>query len=247
MLFRDARLKIDRAEKHIAEADERIDLITGPNSQTSRIEIHAEARVKSVHYRLERLGDLPELACVIGDGIHNLKTALDYAWFQTVASLAPGVKGRPKFPIYPSADQLMNALADNGISAATPTLADFMLTKIKPYDGGNFYLRPLHKLDIQDKHELLIPSTNYGNVSGLKVKNQHGSVTGNSWGQELAGDFHIDFALDVEIEDKGYVPFGIVFKEGPLKNMQVSHILKEFSGTVLGIVEVLEKFSETAI
>jgi hypothetical protein len=246
VLLRDARLKIHRADKHITEVDERIDLITSPNSQTSRIEIHVEARVKSVHYRLERLGDLPELACVIGDVVHNLKTALDYAWFQAVSSLIPGAKGRSKFPIYPSTDQLMNALANNGISADTE-FAKFILTKIQPYDGGNLYLRPLHKLDIQDKHELLIPSTNYGKVSGLKVKNQHGSVTRNSWGQELAEDFHIDFALDVEIEDKGYVPFGIVFKEGPLKNMQVSHILKEFSGTVLGIVKLLEKFSETAI
>lgn len=243
--FRDARLKIKRADEHIAEAGKRTDLITSPHSQTSRVEIHAEARAVSVHYHLQRLGDLPELACVIGDAIHNFKTALDYAWFQTVTKLVPGITGRPKFPIYPSVDQLKAALAKGGISAASPRLANFILAEIKPYDGGNFYLRPLHQLDIRDKHELLIPSTNYGNVSGLKIKDQYGSVKAGTWGQELTEEFHIDFSLNIKIEDKGYVSFEIVFKEGPMKNMKVSDILQEFSRTVLGIVELLEKFVET--
>jgi hypothetical protein len=202
---------------------------------------------KSVHYHLKRLGELPELALVIGDAVHNLKTALDYAWFQTVTKLTPGIKTRPKFPIYPSVDQLVSALTESGVSTAIPRLATFILTDIKPYDGGNFYLRPLHKLDIRDKHELLIPSTNYGNVSGLKVKDQYGPVTGGTWGQELDEEFHVDFAQDVEIQDNGHVSFGIVFKEGPMKNMEVSDTLKEFSGTVSRIVELLEKLVEGEI
>jgi hypothetical protein len=239
--FTDARLKIDRANKHIAETDRRIELITGRDGQASRVEIHTKAGVKSVHYHLKRLGDLPELACIIGDAIHNLKTALDYAWCRTISILAPGIKGRSKFPIYPSVHLLKSALAESGISTANPDFVDFILTEIKPYDGGNFYLRPLHKFDIRDKHELLIPSTNYGNVSGLKIKDQCGATDAGTWGQELAEEFHIDLPLDVEIEDKGYVSLGIVFKEGPLKDMEVSSVLKVFSGTVLGIVELLEK------
>jgi hypothetical protein len=245
MAFRDSRLKIERANEHIREAEKRIKLITAPDSQTSRVEIHAEAQVKSVHYHLKRLGDLPELALVMGDAIHNLKTALDYAWFQTISTLMPGGDVRSKFPIYPSVDQLVSALS--GVSAARPRLATLILGEIKPYDGGNFYLRPLHKLDIRDKHELLIPATNYGNVSGLIVKDQYRSVSSRSWGGELGEEFHIDFPQDVEIEDKGRVPFGIVFKEGAMKNMEVSDVLKEFSGTVLGVVKLLEKFVESEI
>jgi hypothetical protein len=245
--FRDARLKVKRANEHIAEVHKRIAFITHPDGQTSRVEIHAEARVKSVHYYLERLGDLPELALIIGDAVHNLKTGLDYAWFETIYTLIPGRNMRPKFPIYPSIDQLVSAITVSGIGTASPRLATLILTEIKPYDGGNFYLRPLHKLDIRDKHELLIPSTNYGSVSGLKVKNQFGSVIGGTWGGELGEEFRIDFAEDVEIENKGRVPFGIVFKEGPLKNMEVSDVLEEFSGTVLGVVKLLEKLAESEI
>jgi hypothetical protein len=242
--FRDARLKVKRANEHIAEADKRIDFITAPDGQTSRIEIHAEARVKSVHYHLERLGDLPELALVIGDAIHNLKTALDYAWFETVNTLMPGRDVRSKFPVYPSVDQLVSALTTSGISAARPRLAALILAQVKPYDGGNFYIRPLHKFDIRDKHELLIPATIYGNVFGLKIKNQHRSVTAGTWGGELGEEVRINVAEDAEIEDKGHVPFGIVFKEGPTKNMEVSDVLKEFSGTVLRVVKLLEKLVE---
>jgi hypothetical protein len=241
MTFRDSRLKIDRANEHIAEIKNRIDFVTGPDGQTSRVEIHSEARVKSVHYRLTRLGDLPKIACVIGDAIHNLKTALDYAWFQAVNVVTPSNTLRPKFPIYPSIDQLENALTKSGIDTASPRLFNLILRDVKPYDGGNFYLRPLHKMDIMDKHELLIPATNYGSVSGLKVKNQHGSVTGGTWGGELPEEFHIDFTDDIEIQDEGSVPFQIVFKEGPMKLMPVLGSLQDASATVLGIVKLMEE------
>jgi hypothetical protein len=177
MVFRDARLKVKRANEHIREAEKRIKLITAPESQTSRIEIHAEARVKSVHYHLDRLKDLPEVALVVGDAIHNLKTALDYVWVQVTATLFPRSKIRAKFPVFPTIDHLKDGLIKDGITAASP-LFKFILREIQPYDGGNFYIRPLHQMDIMDKHKLLIPSTNYGSVVGLKVKDQHGPVTG---------------------------------------------------------------------
>lgn len=245
--FHDARLKIKRANQHIAEVEKRAELVTGPDGQTSRVEHHVEAKVKSIHYLLKRLGDLPEIACVIGDAVHNFKTALDYAWFQTITILMPQADLRPKFPIYPSVDHLKAALIKDGIKAASPALFAFLVTEIKPYDGGNFYLRPLHQMDIRDKHELLLPATNYGNVAGLKVQDQNGPVTGNSWGQELPEDFRIDFREDVEILDNGRITLGIVFQEGPLQLMEVSDVLQEFSRTVLGVVELLEKFVETAV
>ena len=40
--FRDARLKIRRANEHIVEVEKRVDLVTGPDGQTSRVEIHVE-------------------------------------------------------------------------------------------------------------------------------------------------------------------------------------------------------------
>jgi hypothetical protein len=179
---------------------------------------------------------------MMGDAIHNLKTALDYAWFQTI-SISNYGSVRPKFPIYPSCDQLKMALIKGGIGETTQ-LYILLVAHIKPYDGGNFYLRPLHQLDIMDKHELLIPSTNYGNVVGLKVKDQYGPVNGGTWGQELSEDFHIDFRDDIEVQDNGRATFGIVFKEGPMKNFKVSDVLKDFRGTVLAIVELMEKLVE---
>lgn len=243
--FRDARLKIKRANEHIAETEKRIEFISTPDGQTSRIELHAEAKVKSVHYHLKRLSHLPELALVIGDAVHNLKTGLDYAWFQTVSALMPRAKIRSKFPIYPSVDQLEVALTVDGIKAATPKLFSLVVREIKPYDGGHFYLRPLHKMDIRDKHELLIPTTNYGNVEGLKVKGNGGAVTGGTWGGELPEEFHVDFADYVEIQNQGRITFSIVFKEGPFKLMEVSGVLKDLSGTVLRIIEILEKLVES--
>ncbi|HZY72455.1 MAG TPA: hypothetical protein VFE22_05040 [Edaphobacter sp.] len=240
--FDQARLKINRASQHIVEAERRIKLVVGPEGQTSRIEIHPEARAKSVRYRLLKLGELPEIALVIGDAIHNLKTALDYAWLQVITASIPRMAGeRPKFPIYPTVDLLEQFLTNKKIHIDCPRLSRFVFN-IKPYDGGNFYLYPLHQMDIVDKHRLLIPSTTYGNVEGLTVKDHSGAVTGRTWGSELAEEFHVDFHQDIEIQDKGRVAFEIVFKEGPMKDMEVTGLLGGFSCTVLALVELMEKF-----
>jgi hypothetical protein len=75
---------------------------------------------------------------------------------------------------------------------------------------------------------------------------QHGVArtltTGQTWGQEFPEEFHVDFREDIEIQDKGSVTFGIVFKEGPMKLMKVTDALKDCSATILKLVELMEKF-----
>src|SRR5438105_11538066 len=76
----DPKLKIQRANQHIADVKARIDIVTSPNSQTIWREMQPQRGIQIIHYRLDKLGDLTDIALVIGDAIHNLKTALDYSW-----------------------------------------------------------------------------------------------------------------------------------------------------------------------
>lgn len=246
-MFEGARLKLKRADEHIAEVERRIDLVVSPDSQTSWRECDSRSRVQQINYRLNRIGDLPDIALVVGDAFHNLKTVFDYVWLETVTKLVPtAVSKYAKFPVYPSIVDLESALKTRHLDSLAPRLFNFILRDIKPYDGGDYAIWPIHKLDIMDKHRLLIPTTNYGNIEGLKVKDQHGKVhIMGSWGDELKGEFKIAIAPNLEIENNGRAVFEIIFKEGPAETMEVNETLRIYSGMVFHIVKLFEKLIET--
>jgi len=220
MPFRDSRLKIKRA--------------------------NSAKGILTIYYSLNRLNELPDIALIVGDAIHNLKTALDYSWFETIRILAPSAVSKfAKFPVYPSIQELEAALKSKQIDILSIRLYDLMLSDIKPYQGGDFFIWAIHKMDITDKNRLLIPTANYGNVTGMKVKDQQGKIfTTGSWGGELAGQFHISVKLDTEIEDNGYVTLEIIFKEGPAQSLEVSETLRISSVVISQTVELLEKLVE---
>lgn len=60
-------MKIDRADEHIANVKKRIDAVVSPKSQTSSIHVDRKTKIRTICYRLKKLGDLPNIALVIGD------------------------------------------------------------------------------------------------------------------------------------------------------------------------------------
>ncbi len=82
-------------------------------------------------------GAIDELALRLGDTIHNLKCALDHAWFQTITRLVPsGDWERTKFPVYPTVDLLEGALRHLEVNVSAPKFCEFLARKIQPYKGG---------------------------------------------------------------------------------------------------------------
>src|ERR1019366_7071528 len=89
--FEGARLKIDRANVHIAE----IEAILGalPKNYTARIDRDEEAGSQAIVYTCNiDLFDLKSnLSLLVGDAIHNLRTALDYSWVAVLQKCAPSI------------------------------------------------------------------------------------------------------------------------------------------------------------
>jgi hypothetical protein len=171
-----------------------------------------------------------------------LKTALDYSWLQVIRKLVPAAEAKyAKFPIYPTVNDLKSALIGRAIDTTSPRLFSFIVSDMKPYDGGDDSVYAIHKMDIMDKHRLLIPARSHGNVSGLKFKEHAGGIF---FSEELPETFTITVGPGLTIQDKGCVAFNIVFKEGPMKLMPVSEVLEMFSMKVLKIMELMEKFIE---
>ncbi len=247
-MFPEARLKLKRANEHIAEVNRRIDAVVDPANQTTWTDRDFESGIQSVHYRINKLGDLPDIALILGDAIHNLRSALDYSWIQVITALVPGAIGNySKFPVYPSLEQLKGGLAGRKINVVAPALFDLVVDKIKAYQGGNTFVCAIHQLDIQDKHRLLIPTSNYGSIEGLELKDdRRGTVhTVGSMGLVLENDtFHIAVAPGVTVQKEGRLPIEVVLKEGLLQSLEVRETLRILAMTSLSIVELLEGLIE---
>ncbi len=94
--FGHAMLKIERADKHIADFEQR--LRTSSDRYGPGFYMKGNTGEKFLHYGLEDRYLRSDLALITGDAIHNLRAALDIAWVEVVRRA-----GRPtkyaKFPI----------------------------------------------------------------------------------------------------------------------------------------------------
>jgi hypothetical protein len=243
--FADSRLKIKRANKHITELDALLNLFDNPDFYTVGEVREPKTGQKFIEYGFAKRLPVEDLALAIGDAVHNLKCALDYAWIHAIRKMAPvALRKFAKFPIYPSQSELEIALRGHGIQIASPNLYDLIVSDIKPYDGGD-HLWSIHKMDIMDKHRLLIPVLDVAIVD-LSLEDDIGNVSNYLCAFTRGGAYRKPIEDNQKLKHKGNVSLQVVFQEGlPMHGMDVSAILHKFSKVVLSVVETLESFLET--
>lgn len=93
---------------------------------------------------------------LIGDAIHNLRSALDLLVWQLVLhnGSTPGKKN--SFPVFDHENDFLSGYAAqlNGTAASVAQ----RIKGIAPFEKGNATLWLLHRLDITDKHRVLLPA-----------------------------------------------------------------------------------------
>jgi len=148
------RVKIDRAKKHLADLDVAIRAFEA--LEPHRVVTHKESSTGDEIYRYCSLVPIPdEWGAVVGDCVHNLRSALDLLANALVRENG-GVPGdRTAFPIGSSETDFRTS-AIKRIEGASAT-AIKIVSDLNPYRGGNEPLYRLHRIDIADKHRLLIP------------------------------------------------------------------------------------------
>jgi hypothetical protein len=242
--FDAARFKIERANKHIVDVGRIVSAL--PNAYVSTIEpnVGGGQTVKYVPPDVAEIG--VTMALIIGDAIHNLRVAMEYAYLGAIARHAPSVlDSHTKFPTGETRKNVGDALRSRKINVLGPKLFDGILTQIRPYvDGGNCLVKMLHDLDISDKHWLLIPTMRVATISGIIVENDKGqTVTGDTYPIRGDGPYFIDFGPNHKVKDKGKLTLDVVFDEIDiplLKSMPVMDDLETFSKTAVHVVQVLD-------
>jgi hypothetical protein len=162
------RAKIGRAKKHAEGVDAAVKSFAGPDDYFTEIrDFRPDIGEVTVTARAPKPVD-PELSVLIGDCVHNLRSALDYLVLQLA-----GLEGKSKdaetktaFPICLNAESFKNATRkriDEFISAA----ALVAIEEVQPYWnpdptkqnvtlGERSILWLLSQLDIVDKHRTIL-------------------------------------------------------------------------------------------
>ncbi len=148
-----ARIKMERASRHIAELATSALQFLGTNP--FYLEAHEAENGDLVTIVRIRSQVPPDWAAIVGDAVHNMRSALDMVAWQLVEA-AGGLPGRDTcFPIGHASKAQSMAAINRSLGGATMKAAK-LVKRLKPYQGGNAKLAQLHALDIVDKHRLVL-------------------------------------------------------------------------------------------
>jgi hypothetical protein len=244
-VFRDARLKIKRANKHIADLKEAIASLK--DTYTAMVQKDADTGYQNIVHTLDFDNvSAALLALIAGDAIHNLKSALDFAWYILLKKHIPTADfDHCRFPARETREGVINAL--NGVKI-TPTsnaaIFNLILTDIQPYDGGKYgsLVYTLHELDITDKHLLALGVHPVAGIEGIIVEQHDGEIIkGYGVSTDAFPPYVIPFEGTSQIKDKGELSFEIVLeKTGLYYLVDIIEVLSKFSEAVLHFVELME-------
>jgi hypothetical protein len=116
-----------------------------------------------------------EFALIIGDAVHNLRTALDLAIFGIIGTRAKNPES-VQFPFGKNVYSFKNAFTQRQIDIAGENVRR-AVCDLKPYDGGNEPLYGVHRLDIQDKHKLIFTFGKVVQMIGDDVRKLHPALS----------------------------------------------------------------------
>jgi hypothetical protein len=241
--FANAHLKVNRANKHIADIEERLRVSSDRYGPILHIDMQSGEQF--LYYSPSDQTLRQDIALIVGDAIHNLRCALDIVWGGTVYALGTktGSKYR-KFPIDPKGtrEKLESTLTKSAHIPESSSVIKFMLDGVKGYEGGDADILALHNLDIDDKHKLLIPMLTVSGVEGVELEHEDGSVNRLTILLVRPNFYRERVPLNSKIKNHGDVRFEITFREGtPFEGAEVIPCLKRLSRKTERIVRILQR------
>lgn len=154
-------VKVSRAKRHIRELEDSLDSFL--NKRPFRTFIGPHKRPGKRLISVKQIHSIPVgFSAIIGDAVHNLRSALDLLIYALV-----GTKNeRAQFPFSEKGEAAFEKLLQKNSIGQAGSRVENIVRGLKPYKGGNETLYGLHRLDIVDKHRLLLVS---GATVDLKV------------------------------------------------------------------------------
>ncbi len=238
--LRSPKLKIERAKTLIQEVERQISDFTNTVPYNFVIGPHPSdggLRVANIHVG----EDVPvEISLVVGDAIHNLRTALDHIACCLSASNGKTMNG-VSFPF--AEDRAgYEARAPEKMRKLTPA-AKKLINRLKPYGGGNDLLYMLNKLDLRDKHQTLFLHSIYlGGYSGTFSCDHPIQINSEPFGSLDDGVHFATFPAQAKFVQNLQITVGVTFSDiRGIEDQPVPIILHKFVNLVERIVGIFER------
>jgi hypothetical protein len=243
-------LKIERADHHIRQLEEAFARYIRANLKAMR----GERDPKTGQFRYAQIGlPLPEVtALIIGDAVHNLRVSLDHAYWVVVENNGGVWADKIKFPFFgdrPSAEGSINGQPPS--SRPSREVLDYIFGEVEPFPGGSLALYDLHKLDITDKHQLLLPTKLALTVTDsahVVMADPIGGPTIMVGPEDGAGGLIMSTNQPILRNYRGPIQYTgdlqsgltILFGDGPLGDQGVLETLRTLSKNCLGTIKGLD-------
>jgi hypothetical protein len=246
------RSKINRAEKHIRDLDAAIASFIELPPYTIGTKPHFVEEIKHTTLYVASVQSIPiDIPLLIGDAIHNLRSALEHLMWQLIEAAGGTPDENTSFPIAWGTEgrQIYLSRMGNREIQKISSVAQNIMEKVQPYYSGDDTLRKIQELNIWDKHRL--PVVTAIGYEGWNIALGLGNVTFKNFGagatvslkanQEIASiptstyerHLHEDFKLAVQI----------TFREPQILNGEpVLGALDHFANFVNALVNSLEPF-----
>lgn len=161
--------KIVRAEELFTDAQTRLETWAENNPVTSQFVLSEDRQRIDLILSVAAEPPLEDISLVIGDALHNLRSALDgLVWNLAHVDRAPERPRDVQFPVTVTQKQWKEA------AKKLPTVPPSALEKIREFQclddaPGISFVKVLHDLDIRDKHHDFL--TAYGQVLAIDIDN----------------------------------------------------------------------------
>ena len=241
--------KIERADETIKQLDSEIRLFLDAHSHTRIRDVNEQSSEQVV----EATGKNPppRVSVLIGEVVHHLRSSLDHLVLQLVLREGNTPDDRTGFPVCDDAEKFEDRPTQRKIKGVARSAAA-IIECAQPYHRGPEYIdHPLwliHRLDITDKHKLLIVSAHRSELSYLNRPPEFfksidilGSqdVSSNTAAQLARIELH---SSNADMNVKATTTSNVVFPElGSARHEPVIPCLEQFSQVVRGVIQ---SFSE---
>ncbi len=228
------------ADEHFAKLNETLNAFY---SNAYQVMVQDDPKTGRRNYDIFIKRELPDsVPFLIGDAIHNLRSALDHVAYELVKRSGRTPSQGLVFPIKDTRKEVIETIKSEIQVAVGSHIVSLIVDEIQPHAGGKGHtLWVLHRLDCIDKHRELLPAADSIGFEHIEAVDEHGTTyTGLSLTWVRGGKLTFPDRVkgkNLRIQKEGRLTVGVQFKnvdcaEGGLVIPLINRLRYEVSKTI---------------
>jgi hypothetical protein len=198
-------IKIQRARRHLVELESEVGDFVASRPVKFNVETLENSGGRSFNSHMHMAPLSENVGAIVGDIIHNLRSALDLTAAELVRAVGEDDKG-VHFPFSESAEDLDGTIKRRKFDKAGAE-AVVLLQTLKPYRTGNVALQVIYDLEVHDKHRALIPSAMSAASPIVRMWDADGTINPQIIGDPASpNDIKIMFPNEVGLQGRELIP-----------------------------------------